>query len=459
MSNVQNTRREHDLLGQVEVPAQAYWGIHTLRAVQNFPLSGRRTDPVLIKAMGLVKKACCLANQELKFIDCDRAKAIIAACEELIAAKLDQHVLVDALAGGSGTSLNMNINEVLANRALEISGRSKGDYQFLSPLAHVNLHQSTNDVFPTAIKIACLFKLDGLEGSTAKLQTAFQEKEKEFAEIIKIGRTELQAAVPLTLGAEFSGFAEVLTQDRWRIFKAKERLRVINLGGTAVGTGLAAPRDYIFMAAEKLRQVSGLNLARAENLLYATQNADTFCEASGIVKTYAADLIKISGDLRLLNLLGEISLPRLQAGSSIMPGKTNPVILEAVIQARIKALAADDIVGQCVSRGSLQINEFLPLIADVFLESLGLLNNSSLMLAGHIRGITADQAVCREYLDNSPGLITAFLPLIGYEKAQELLGRWDKNRSLRSFLEENLGKETVEKTLAPHNLTSLGYNG
>ncbi len=256
----------------------------------------------------------------------EKAEAIINACDEIAKGRFSDQFPVDALQGGAGTSTNMNLNEVIANRAIEILGGNKGDYSLIHPLEDVNLHQSTNDVYPTAIKVAGIYRLRDLAKAIAELQGAFQEKEKEFAGIIKIGRTELQEAVPITLGAEFSAFAEAISRDRWRTFKCEERLRVVNLGGTAVGTGLAAPQDYIFLVIEKLREVTGLGLSRGENLPAETANADSFVEVSGILKAHAVNLLKIANDLRLMNLLGEIKLPQLQAGSSIMPGKVNPVL-------------------------------------------------------------------------------------------------------------------------------------
>jgi len=452
-------RIEKDMLGEVKVPSGAYWGAHTGRALANFPLSGITVNKKLIYAISGVKNAAALANLELKYLEEKKAKAIIAACGEVTEGKLDGEFPVDALQGGAGTSTNMNVNEVLANRAIEILGGKKGDYSLVHPLEDVNKHQSTNDVYPTALKIAVIRSLKTLSEKAAKLQGAFQKKEKEFAEIVKIGRTEMQEAVPLTLGAEFSAFAEALARDRWRTFKCEERIRVVNIGGTAVGTGLGAPKSYIFLVIEKLRELTSLGIARGENVLDPTANTDAFVEVSGILKANASNLIKISGDLRLLNLLGEIKLPELQAGSSIMPGKVNPVIPEAVAQAGMKVMANDMLIADACSRGTLQINEFMPLIAHAILESLELLTNACEMLALHVEGINADAEKCREYFEKSPALITAFLPAIGYDKASELLREFKAAGSvnLREFLSKKLGKELVEKTLSPYNLVSLGY--
>ena len=453
------TRIEHDFLGSLEVPASAYWGIHTQRAINNFHISGIKVNASLIRSLAQTKKSCSLANLETGHLAPDKAKAIIAACDEISAGELADQFPTDALQGGAGTSTNMNINEVIANRAIEILGGSKGDYTIIHPLEDINLHQSTNDVYPTAVKVAAIFLLRDLSKAITNLQGAFQEKEKEFAAIVKIGRTELQEAVPITLGAEFSAFAEAFSRDRWRTFKCEERLRVVNLGGTAVGTGIAAPRDYIFLVIEKLRDVTSLGLSRGENVMGETANVDSFVEVSAILKAHAVNLIKIANDLRLMNLLGEIRLPQLQAGSSIMPGKVNPVLAEAAIQVGMKVIANDAVVTDAASRGTLQINEFLPLLAHALLESLDLLININGLLTGHVRGIEANKDKCEEFFNASPMIITALLPLIGYEKATEFIKEYSSSgkNNMRQFLEEKLGKELIDKTLSPYQLTTLGY--
>ena len=293
----------------------------------------------------------------------------------------------------------------------------------------------------------------------AQVQGAFQRKEKEFAKIVKVGRTELQEAVPITLGGEFSAFGEALARDRWRTFKCEERLRVVNIGGTAVGTGLSSPRSFIFLVIEKLREITGLGLSRGENLLDATANTDPFVEVSGILKAHASSLIKIANDLRMLHLLGEIELPKLQPGSSIMPGKVNPVALEATMQVGLKVMANDLVVTEACSRSTLQINEFLPLLAHSLLESLDILIRMNQILAGHVEGITANEAKCREIFDQSPMIITAFLPHIGYDRAAALLKEFFSSgrKNVREFLSEKLGPSLVEKILSPERLISLGY--
>jgi len=452
-------RIEHDFLGSREVPAGAYWGIHTQRAVENFRISDLKMNAGLIKSLALTKKACCLANAETGRLSAEKAKAIEKACDEIAAGGLADQFPVDALQGGAGTSANMNVNEVIANRAIELLGGARGDYHIVHPLEDVNLHQSTNDVYPTAVKAAAILRLRDLAQAVAGLQGAFQEKEKEFAAIVKIGRTELQEAVPITLGAEFSAFAEAFSRDRWRTFKCEERLRVVNIGGTAVGTGLTAPRDFIFTVIEKLREVTGLGFSRGENIMGETANADAFVEVSGILKAHAVNLIKISNDLRLMNFLGEIKLPQLQAGSSIMPGKINPVLCEAAIQTGIKVMANDGMIAGTAARGTLQINEFLPLLAHALLESLDLLVNINLSLASHVRGILAVKDKCEEYFNASPMIITALLPVIGYEKATELIADFSSRdeKNMRRFLEEKLGKELIDEIFSPYRLTALGY--
>lgn len=453
-------RVEHDLLGKKELPEEAYWGIHTLRAAENFRISGRTTDLLLIKKMSLVKKACAQANAELGYLNPEIARAIDQACEDINSGKLDDQFIVDSLQGGAGTSTNMNVNEVIANRSLEILGKDKGDYEFCHPIEQVNLHQSTNDTYPTAMKMACIDGVRRLSIAAEKLQGSLQKKEKEFSSIVTIGRTEMQEAVPITLGAQFSSFADAIARDRWRTFKCEERLRVVNIGGTAVGTGLTAPRRYIFLVIEKLRQLSGYGLTRGENVMDQTANADTFVEVSGILTAHSSNIIKICKDIRTLHFTGEIVLPAVQSGSSIMPGKVNPVIMEAVIEAGIKVNANHQIISQCAAMGSLQINEFLPLIAEAVLESLRILIAADTMLSAHIESIQAVPEKCETFANGSLTLITAFLPYIGYEQAEKLIREYvvSGKHNFREFLTEKLGNETVDKVLSPSNLVSLGYN-
>jgi aspartate ammonia-lyase len=452
-------RTEEDLLGSIAVPAPVYWGAHTERARANFPFTGYRVHPGMIAAYALVKKACCMANRELGFLPAEKAAAITQACDEIASGGFGDQFPVDALQGGAGTSTNMNVNEVIANRAIEILGGARGDYARVHPIQDVNLNQSTNDTYPTALKVSAIRLLRGLSEALAGLQGAFQEKEKQFAGILTIGRTELQEAVPITLGAELSAFAEAVARDRWRTFKCEERLRVVNIGGTAVGTGISAPRSYIFLVVERLREVTGLGLARGENLLDQTANADSFVEVSGILKAHAATLVKICNDLRLLGLLGEIHVPAVQAGSSIMPAKVNPVLLEAGMQAGMKVMANDSLIADACSRGSLQINEFLPLVSFALHESLELLTRVDNQLAVHVRGIRADEPACRAFFERSPMIATALLPRIGYDKATELVRDFlaSGRESIIEFLRMKLGDDMVNAVFSAQSLVALGY--
>lgn len=422
-------RKEHDLLGERELPADALYGVHTLRAAENFPLTSRHVPASLIWAYGTVKWACALTNAELDAWkgSPEKEDAIMNACREMAEGFLDHHVVVDQLQGGAGTSTNMNVNEVLANRALEILGAKHGDYDRVSPIQDLNLNQSTNDTYPTALRLAAIWRIRQLEEEVVKLQEAFQNAEKRMAHVVKVGRTEMQDAVLITLGREMSAYAEAFNRDRWRLFKCEERLRVVNLGGTAVGTGLAAQRDYIFNVVEKLRDLTGIGFARAENLVEATQNADVFVEVMGMVKALAASLLKVSNDIRLLSSgpeagLGEIKLPQRQAGSSIMPGKVNPVIPEAVAQAAMMVYGYESTLSMAVAAGSLELNPFMPLIAVCLLQSLELMERSCRIFREFcVNGIEADEQKCAAHIEASTVAATALLPFIGYEKATEAL--------------------------------------
>lgn len=464
----EDVRLEGDLLGERELPLAAYHGIHTLRAAENFPLSGRPPRPELLTALVQVKRACVRANVETGGLPETVGQAIMAACDEMLGGALMEHVLVDALQGGAGTSTNMNINEVLANRAEEILGGRRGGYVLVHPIHHVNLNQSTNDVYPTALRLAAITRLRPLERAVAALQAAFQDKEREFADVVKVGRTELQDACPITLGASFSAFAEALSRDRWRVFKCEERLRVVNLGGTAVGTGLTAPRSYIFRAVEALREDTGLGLARAENLVDATQNVDALVEVSGILRAHAVNLMKISSDLRLLASgpkagLGELILPSVQAGSSVMPGKVNPVICEAAGQAAMRVMGLDHMISLAGQAGQLELNAFLPLLADALLESLALLTATDEMFREKcVQGIQADRAVCEERLHASYCVATALVPVLGYEAAS-LVAReaMASGRSVPEVALEKglLDREALREILSPEAMTALGHKG
>jgi len=458
-------RTENDLLGERRVPAEALYGIHALRAAENFPLARRRVHAGLIHAYGAVKLACVRTNRNLGYLDDAQAEPLETACHDLMEGRLDEHIIVDALQGGAGTSTNMNVNEVLANRALQILGRPLGDYAAISPQDHANLHQSTNDTYPTALRVTAVRALRELEQQVASLVEAFQDQERSLAETVKIGRTQLQDAVLTTLGREMSAYAEAFARDRWRIYKCEERLRVVNLGGTAIGTGLAAPRDYIFAVVETLREITGLGLARAENLVDATQNADVFVEVSGILKACACNLLKIAGDLRLMasgpqSGLGELHLPPRQAGSSIMPSKVNPVIPEAVSQAAIAVMAHDQAITQAASLGNLELNALLPLVADALLDSLDLLQRASRVLREHcIVGIKANEERCRAHVEASTATITALVGTIGYHAAQEVAQAAQREgTSIRDVVLARglLTAAQFDELIAPEAVTRLG---
>lgn len=460
-------REEKDFLGTVEIPQETYWGIHTHRAVENFCVSGYKTHREFIKAFGLVKLACAIVNKDLNKWEAKKSAAIIQACEELIEGKLQGQIVVDPIQGGAGTSLNMNINEVLANRALEISDKNKGAYELIDPIEDINMYQSTNDVYPTALKIACILLLRKLEKEVIALQESFEEKEKEFADIVKVARTQLMDAVLITLGKEFSAYAEAISRDRWRIYKCEERLRVVNIGGTAVGTGLSAPKKYIFGVIEKLRDLTGIGLARAENLVENTQNLDVFSEVSGILKAHATNLIKISNDLRLMNSgpsagLAEIKLPPVQTGSSIMPGKVNPVIPEMVAQVGIKVLGNDVIINQCVAGGQFELNQNAPLIAFSILESLEMLINANKILKEKcIDGIEANRQEIKKHVENSRATLTALVQELGYNKVSEIAKELDlTNLSVKEFLIQKnyITEEKFNELTSPEAVLSLGHN-
>ena len=489
-----NFRIERDLLGELPVPAEALHGIHTARALENFPLAGQSVHPELVRAFGDVKLACTRTNRALGAWADDelKANAIDRACRELANGDLGGFIIVDALQGGAGTSTNMNVNEVLANRALEIiseirrsrgheaqaeieNRKSKienesepphvGGYDYISPLDDLNLHQSTNDTYPTALRLAAIRMLQALEKNVVALQEAFQAAEKKFAHVVKVGRTQFQDAVLTTLGREMSAYAEAVNRDRWRIYKCEERLRVVNLGGTAIGTGLAAPRQYIFQVVDQLREITGIGFARAENLVDATQNADVFVEVSGILKAHAVSLLKICADLRLLASgpeagFGEIILPARQAGSSIMPGKVNPVIPEAVSQAAMRVIGHDAAIALACASGTLELNPFLPLVTDSLLDSLDLLTRANEILRKHcIAGIEANEARCRELVENSTAAVTALVPALGYERAAEVAKLARKNR--RSIRETAIAQGWLtgaqfDELISPEAVCRLG---
>lgn len=420
-----NYRMEHDLLGEREVPMDAYYGVHTLRALENFPISGIpiSTYPNMVRALACVKQACALANNELELLDERKTDAIVNACEEIRAGKLHSQFAVDVIQGGAGTSTNMNANEVIANRALELLGFARGEYKQLHPLEDVNMSQSTNDVYPTAIKVALYFEIDELIAAMEILKIAFADKATEFKDILKMGRTQLQDAVPMTLGQEFSTYAVMIEEDQQRLREAASLIREINLGATAIGTGINAHPDYAALARKHLSEVTGIPYITAGNLVEATQDAGAFVQLSGVLKRVAVKLSKICNDLRLLSSgprtgLGEINLPAVQAGSSIMPGKVNPVIPEVVNQIAFMVIGNDVTVTFAAEGGQMQLNAFEPIIAHSLFDSLIYLRQGCLTLSERcVKGITANREHLADLVNRSIGIVTALNPIIGYENA------------------------------------------
>jgi aspartate ammonia-lyase len=460
-------RIEKDSLGKKEIESDAYYGINTLRARDNFNISRQSVHPELIKAIAVIKKAAADVNYQLEKLDKEKAKAIIKAADEILADKWQKHFQLDALQGGAGTSTNMMVNEFIANRSLEILDLNKGNYDYIHPNDDVNLGQSTNDVYPTALRISVLNLLKKLNTTTAELQNALQQKEEEFADIIKLGRTQLQDAVPITLGQEFSAYAEAVNRDRWRVYKITERLKKINLGGTAVGTGINTSQAYIFKIAQNLRQLTGLSLSHAENMIDITQNMDIFVEVSGLLKSYAVNLNKIANDLRLLSSgpnggIGEIKLPKVQAGSSIMPGKVNPVICEMINQVSIEVISSDQAITLAARDGQLELNAFTPLIAHKLLSMIEIMNNSvKIFIKKCINGITVNKERTAELLNSSLALVTALVPHLGYDKAAELAQEAEKeNKKIKELIIQKrlFSENEVNKILSVEKLTRPGTN-
>jgi aspartate ammonia-lyase len=421
-----DTRKEHDSLGELEIPADYPFGIHTFRASRNFPLSNERIRSDLFRAVIEVKAACARANRAAGNLDERIAQLIEQACAELLTDIESFIPPIHPLQGGAGTSINMAANELVANRALALSGESYGRYDIISPLAHVNMSQSTNDVVPTAFRVALMRSLKDLHSSCERLLESLLEKEKEFSHILKIGRTEMQEAMPVTLGQEFGAYAEAVARFRWRLSKASEWIRDVNLSGSAVGTGINADRKYAAYAVNFLREITRENVSLARNLIDATQNTDALAECSSLVKTGAVAVKKICADLRLLSSgpgagFAEIRLPAVQAGSSIMPGKVNPVICESVEQVCLSVMSADSLVASASSESNLELPQFLPLIAHTMLSHNELFSNALSMLARHVKGISADEKRIREELLKSPALATILSPVIGYEKSAEIV--------------------------------------
>ncbi|HZR70491.1 MAG TPA: aspartate ammonia-lyase [Burkholderiales bacterium] len=462
------TRVEHDSLGERAVPAGAYYGIHTLRALENFPITGVPISiyPELVRALACVKQAAALTNNALGLLPDAKADAIVRACEEIREGELLEQFVVDVIQGGAGTSTNMNANEVIANRGLELMGHARGDYRHLHPLDDVNMSQSTNDVYPTAVNVALHFAIGALAAAMAGLRAAFGDKAREFATALKMGRTQLQDAVPMTLGQEFSTYAVMLEEDEQRLREAALLITEVNLGATAIGTGINAHPDYAPLACAKLSDITGIRLVTASNLVEATQDAGAFVQLSGVLKRIAVKLSKTCNDLRLLSSgpragLGEIVLPAVQAGSSIMPGKVNPVIPEVVNQIAFEVIGNDVTVSFAAEAGQLQLNAFEPIIAHSLFKSIGhLAHGIDALRERCVTGIAANRERMARMVEQSIGIATALNPYIGYgaasDVAREALATGKTVYEL--VLEKKLlPKERLDEILEPEALTRPGF--
>ncbi|WP_444937485.1 aspartate ammonia-lyase [Microbulbifer sp. JMSA002] len=457
-------RIEKDLLGEREVPADVYFGIQTLRALENFQITGITLNhfPNLVKALAMVKKAAAHANCELGYLEKNLEVAIAKACDEIIEGKLHDQFLVDMIQGGAGTSTNMNANEVIANRALELLGHNKGEYKNAHPNNHVNLSQSTNDVYPSSINLAVLLSYNDLVQSMEELCIEFDGKAKEFAQVIKMGRTQLQDAVPMTLGQEFAAFAATIREDVARVKELVALFKEINMGGTAIGTGINTDPQYRQLVVSALSEISSIDFVCAENLVEATSDMGAFVMFSGVMKRIAVKISKICSDLRLLSSgpragLNEINLPPMQPGSSIMPGKVNPVIPEVVNQVAYQVIGNDLTITLAAESGQLQLNVMEPVIAFNLLQSMRLMTQAMHTLAQRcVNGISANEEHSRQLVENSIGLITAVNPFIGYENAtriaQQALMTGASVKQL--ILDEGLlSEEELNDILAPENMT------
>ncbi len=462
------TRIEHDSIGEREVPAEAYYGVQTLRAHENFPITGLRVPPEMIRSVAQIKKAAAITNCEVGRMDRKRAEAIVQACDEILAGKFHDAFIVDPIQGGAGTSLNMNANEVIANRAIELLGGKKGDYSLVNPNDHVNLGQSTNDVYPSCGKMALLTLITQAQKELTRLEAALLEKAKAFDPIIKMGRTQLQDAVPIRLGQEFRAYAAAIRRDILRFDSAKEAVRSLNLGGTAIGTGLNADKAYFSRVVAQTAAVSGEELIQSYDTIDATQNLDSYTTVSGILKSCAVNLSKMCNDLRLLSSgprtgLGEINLPARQNGSSIMPGKINPVIPEVVNQVAFNIIGNDLTVTLAAEAGQLELNAFEPIIFYKLFESLQTLAHAVATLVDHcVTGITANADRCRRMVEHSVGTITALCPTLGYETAANLAKEALRSgKDVRALILEKklIPPDELDRILNPFAMTEPGISG
>lgn len=461
------TRIEFDSIGKMEVPIDAYYGVQSLRANNNFHITKKTLHKELIISLAEIKKAAAITNRNADFINCTIANAIINACDEIICGKLHEEFIVDPIQGGAGTSANMNANEVIANRAIELLGGSKGDYTIIHPNDHVNMAQSTNDVFPTAGKLAILKMLPKIISELQRLCNALELKSFEFNNVIKMGRTQLQDAVPIRLGQSFHAFASMFKRDIKRLKEATNEMLIVNIGGTAIGTSINVSPEYFNNITFNLKKVSGFNIVQSTDLIDATQNLDSFVNISGILKTCAVNLSKMANDLRLLSSgpktgLSEINLPAMQNGSSIMPGKVNPVILEVVSQVAFNIIGNDFTITMAAEAGQLELNAFEPVLFYNLFESMETLQNAITTLVDNcISGITANEDRCKELLDSSVGIITVLCPYIGYKRASDLAKQALKSGiSVKEIVlnEKIFTTEQLEKILDPVLMTKLNYS-
>ena len=462
------TRIEHDLLGERKVPADRYYGIQTLRALENFQITGIPIShsPRFINSLAFIKKAAAMANRDLTLLSPQIADAICRACDEIIAGKFHEEFVVDVIQGGAGTSTNMNANEVIANVALEMLGKEKGRYDIIHPLNHVNMSQSTNDVYPTALRLTLSQKLDGLMREMEGLQQSLAAKGAEFADVIKMGRTQLQDAVPMTLGQEFEAYAVMVGEDIQRVREAQSLIREINMGATAIGTGLNAHPDYAPLVTRYLREITNIPVIESTNLVEATQDTGAYVQLSGVLKRVAVKLSKICNDLRLLTSgpragLAEISLPPMAPGSTIMPGKVNPIIPEVVNQVAFEVVGNDITVSMAAEAGQLELNVMEPVIAYKLFASLDTLGRACRTLSERcITGITANRENCRYFVEHSIGLVTALNPILGYERSTEIADEAHKTgRSVYEIVLEKgyLTKTELDEILRPENMTKPRY--
>lgn len=459
------SRVERDSLGEKEIDNDRYYGIQTLRAKENFPISGQRVHPLLIKNLGYIKKAAALMNYEVGLLEKSIAEVIVKAANEIIEGKFQDDFIVDAIQGGAGTSINMNVNEVIANRAIELLGGKKGDYTIVHPNNHVNMSQSTNDVVPTAIKMTTINLLAELIEELNELRDSLKEKSLEFDDVVKVGRTQLQDAVPIRLGQEFKAYALVIDRDIGRIQSSIDSVRVVNMGGTAIGTCLNADELYTKGIVYKINEISGFKLLQAKDLIDATQNNDSLLEVSSHLKTCAVNLSKIANDLRLLSSgpragIGEINLPAVQPGSSIMPGKINPVIPEVVNQVSFQIIGNDLTITMAIEAGQLELNAMLPIVAYNLFESIKILKNAVNTFTNNaIKGITANELRCKNLVENSLSLITVLTPHLGYEVCSIIAQKALKSgKNIREIILEEgyLLKDELDKILNPYEMTKGG---